>query len=512
MANFSGSRFQNGGQIHWFGSNNADDDFNIILDNRNAAGDHKHDSHHVYGSGGDDVYRFTGFDALGDFTTGRLDTFDPTRDKIFIENTEIDIFNLPSQVGGITVSVVEWKGQQWLRMQNGSDGTAFFALEGARLSENVTDDVLKGDRTGVEERHFYDVPGGKSFIDSLPTVDYENPMNLVPEDDYDGVSLTNRKADVETFIGNGASELIYASKYAGSGDRGSQVIEARGGNDVVQARSGNDTVYGGNGNDTIAGGTDADALYGQSGNDVLYGGTENDYLSGGSGRDVLNGNRDNDTLRGGAEADTLSGGEGEDLFEFSSGDLVRWGSLSGSTSSRNQNIDLIEDFTLGEDLIQFAANTNVDSLSDLKMWKTTISGNVHFTIKVQATNERILVDVDDNVSWTDLYEAENFIFGNNTHLVTDADMLDWNYLNGSTAEKNAQLMVIEDFDIGTDKIRLTASNDVDDLSDLRVWKTTIDGNVMYTVQERATNERILVDVDDNVTWGQMYDEDNFIFG
>ena len=47
------------------------------------------------------------------------------------------------------------------------------------------------------------------------------------------------------------------------------------------------------------------------------------------------------------------------------------------------------------------------------------------------------------------------------------------------------------------------------MADLRAWKTVIDGNVHYTVQVRDTNERVLVDVADNVTWAQFFDEDNF---
>lgn len=511
MAIFNGSHNTKNGQIHWFSKPFREDVFNIGLNNVNANGTARHDSHHVYGYGGDDLYNFVDFDSLVNRTTGRLDTFDPTRDRIQIEGTTInDLSNLPSKVNGVSLAVVDYLGQQWLRMLDGNSKGALFALEGARKAANVINDVERGDRTGDEERHFHNL--SLNEMKALDEITYVNPNNFVPHEFYEGRSLRNVDGNSKNVNGSNSSDLIYARKFSDDEDRSSQVIKAGGGSDVVHARSGDDTVYGGSGNDALAGGIDEDKLYGQSGNDTLFGGDQNDYIHGGSGRDLIFGGADNDLIRGGTSNDTMSGDQGEDVFQFQKNEMVRWGSISGNATQRYTKIDKIDDFTLGEDLIHFTANTGIDELSDLRMWKRTIDGDRHFVIHVKATGERILVNTDEDVEWTDIYEEENFIFGNRTTVITDDDMYRWGDLNGTNAQKNAQLTVVEDFDIGTDTIRFTGSTDIDSLSDLRMWKTTIDGNVHFTIRERATNERILVDVDDNVSWSQIYDENNFVFG
>ena len=281
---------------------------------------------------------------------------------------------------------------------------------------------------------------------------------------------------------------------------------------MVQARSGNDTVFGGSGNDSIAGGIDNDVLYGGIGNDVIFGGTERDMLFGEAGRDRLEGGRDNDVISGGAHADTVNGGEGEDIFTFAAGDMVRWNSLTGTAAQRNANIDVIDNFVVGEDLIRFSEGSGVTSLSQLSMWMTTIGGDRHFTISVNATSERILVNVAENVVWADLYSADNFVFGNTTEIVTAADMYAWSALSGTTAQRNAQLNIIEDFDVGTDQIRFTASTGIDEMSDLQAWRTVIGNNTYFTLREVSTNERILVEVSSTTTHAQFFDADNFIFG
>lgn len=508
---YNGSHNSNEGQIHWFGGF-ADDVFNIGLNNLNRFGNFRHDSHHIYSSGGTDTYNFVDFASLGNMTSGRLDDFDPERSILQIEGSTIDIFNLPNAINGVELSVVEFNGQQWLRMRASDGDAALFALEGARLSENVIEDVNRVDRGGGEERHFVNI--SLNTINALQTVEYENPNNLVPFGLYESreSSLDELHANSANFSGSNASELIYGVKFGSGSDRSSQVINAGGGDDVVNARSGNDTVYGGSGDDLLAGGLDNDYLYGGTGNDTIFGGTERDYLFGELGRDVLDGGRDNDVLDGGPGGDRMTGGEGEDIFVFGGGDLVRWGQTSGSWENRNSQLDVITDFEIGTDLIKFEASSGVDGLADLAAWKTTISGDVHFTILIRETHERVLVNVEDDVQWSEIFNADNFVFGDTTAVITDADMHAWGALNGDAAAKIRQLTVVEDFDIGVDKIRFTQTTGIDNLGDLSIWKTMVDGNQHFTIRKDATNERILVDVAENVTWGQIHDADNFIFG
>jgi Ca2+-binding RTX toxin-like protein len=70
----------------------------------------------------------------------------------------------------------------------------------------------------------------------------------------------------------------------------------------------------------------------------LEGGGAGDTLTGGSGNDVISGLGGNDILNGGAGNDTLTGGHGVDRFIFANG--------AGS--------DMITDFRLGEDLLDFS--------------------------------------------------------------------------------------------------------------------------------------------------------------
>ena len=171
------------------------------------------------------------------------------------------------------------------------------------------------------------------------------------------------------------------------------------GNDIVKGGNGNDRVYGGNGNDKVYGDNNDDRVYGQNGNDSLYGG---------SGSDLLYGGNNNDLVRGSAGTDRAWGGAGADTFEFRTGDLMDWDQVSGNWDQKNAQLDVIEDFVLGTDQIEFDNYANVDDRGDLKCWKTTIEGNVHFTVQVRATNERVLVDVADNVEWADFFGSANF--------------------------------------------------------------------------------------------------------
>lgn len=328
MTEFFGSQHSTGGQMHWFGSVirgvPQQDIFHISLDNWNDGnGAYRHDSHHIYGNGGGDIYSFEDLNLLGNRTTGRLDTYDPTRDVIRISGVDIgDLSHLPATIAGVRVSVVSYLDQQWLRLQTGT-ASAFFCLEAARLSANVNADL--GDWTNIVERHFSDLT--RAQIDALPVVQYENPNNFAPAEYYADREhrLHAVLGDTEMVTGTSGDDYVFAVKYSnmpmdGMGDmvmpdeRGSQVIDVGAGDDVVQANTGDDTVYGGEGNDVLAGGVDNDWLSGDSGNDTLFGGDQNDQLFGGSGDDLLEGGRHDDWLDGGGGADWLDGGSGNDTL------------------------------------------------------------------------------------------------------------------------------------------------------------------------------------------------------
>jgi uncharacterized delta-60 repeat protein len=165
------------------------------------------------------------------------------------------------------------------------------------------------------------------------------------------------------------------------------------GGDYLDGRGGADSLTGGLGNDTLIGGAGADTMLGGVGNDVynvdsrydvvtelknqgldevqskvsytlpvnvenlvltgtgaikgignglansITGNDANNLIKGGGSNDTLLGGLGDDTLNGGPGLDVLTGGAGKDAFVFDS-------ALNAST-----NIDLIVDFTVGEDVI-----------------------------------------------------------------------------------------------------------------------------------------------------------------
>lgn len=321
--------------------------------------------------------------------------------------------------------------------------------------------------SGQQEAHFIGADDGRRVtaaeLASLPTVGYVDPVNTVPDGYTAQGALTindddNVWADALAWIdGSGSGDLIAAGLnddkvragggndivWGGSGDDsvrggdGDDTLNGNTGDDTINGDNGNDRLYGGTGKDKLTGGAGNDRvyggdgndmlngwggndreyggagndrIYGQQGNDSLYGGGGNDKLHGATGTDTLFGQGGKDHLNGGAGGDVATGGGGADVFEFKTGDLLDWDTLSGTVADRNGQIDVITDFAIGVDHIEFDTFANVSSMNDLKTWETTIDGNVHFTVQVRDTNERVLVDVDDAATWSQFFNADNFLF------------------------------------------------------------------------------------------------------
>jgi Ca2+-binding RTX toxin-like protein len=157
-----------------------------------------------------------------------------------------------------------------------------------------------------------------------------------------------------------------------------------------------------------------DELRGGSGDDTLYGGSEADLLVGGSGNDMLRGGTGNDTLNGGTGVDTLHGGDGNDTFRFEAGDLQVWDDLEGTDDEKYAQINRIEDFRPGEDLISFGDEISANSFGDLEVGTVNIDDEGMFYVSIVETGERFLVALDDTYEEDDegesLAEAENFDF------------------------------------------------------------------------------------------------------
>ena len=149
--------------------------------------------------------------------------------------------------------------------------------------------------------------------------------------------------------------------------------------------TGVENVIGTNQDDTIVGG--------KTGNNI-DGGAGNDWIISNAGDDVVNGGTGNDSLEGGAGYDTLTGGTGNDTFVFETiKDL-------GKTTSK---LDVITDFTAGEDKIQlmFDANTKVAGTQKFNFIGGSIftktAGELRYTPQVTLNGETyILLQGDTN--------------------------------------------------------------------------------------------------------------------
>ncbi|MEM8794323.1 MAG: M10 family metallopeptidase C-terminal domain-containing protein [Pseudomonadota bacterium] len=168
-----------------------------------------------------------------------------------------------------------------------------------------------------------------------------------------------------------------------SGGAGHDAISGGEGNDLLSGNEGDDILLGGEGSDILDGGAGKDRLLGEAGNDVLEGGDGNDILEGGEGNDTLSGDGGADWLEGGDGDDVLIGGIGGDILTGGQGvDEFRFTSVTDSTPF---GIDVITDFTVGEDLI------NLDgvglSFSDLSIIEeggdTVLAAANGFAIKIK---------------------------------------------------------------------------------------------------------------------------------
>jgi Ca2+-binding RTX toxin-like protein len=71
------------------------------------------------------------------------------------------------------------------------------------------------------------------------------------------------------------------------GNKGNNIIKAKGGNDYLQGGKGNDRLHSNNGNDTLKGGDGDDIINGGKGNDTIHGGNGADVLLGGLGQNTF---------------------------------------------------------------------------------------------------------------------------------------------------------------------------------------------------------------------------------
>jgi Ca2+-binding RTX toxin-like protein len=208
--------------------------------------------------------------------------------------------------------------------------------------------------------------------------------------------LVGGEGDDRAYGGDGGDSVM--------GDLGNDQLYGGVGGDTVMGGEGNDRIYGGGGSNVLIGDNGTDQIFGSSESDTLAGGNGNDRLFGGGGADVLDGSENadlmvgatgndslfggngNDTLRGGSGMDYLSGGGGNDRFVFDTG-------LSLG------NIDTIDDFTIGQDLMLldksvFTGLTGTGPLSAAQFRLGSSAADASDRIIYDGTNGNLYYDPD----------------------------------------------------------------------------------------------------------------------
>ena len=218
-----------------------------------------------------------------------------------------------------------------------------------QLSGGGGDDVLIAG-TGVDR-----IDGG----DGIDTVVLESDdgdmvsINLAREWQYSGDGW-NQIVNVENVVTGGGADIIKGNDIGNvvESGAGNDWVYANGGDDVLIGGEGIDRLFGGDGNDTVLYETDEDLVIDlnsewQLGNGETSEGIDKlidiENVTTGSGEDVLIGTDGSNILTGGDGDDTLTGGDGADVFRF--------------YSSEGPSTDVITDFTVGEDSIEFIDDT-----------------------------------------------------------------------------------------------------------------------------------------------------------
>lgn len=215
--------------------------------------------------------------------------------------------------------------QQYMASNHGTQETAFDTADTGETGDTRIQNLTVREDTVLIGEEPTEVPG--QLIEGTHRNDFL--------DGTDGDDTILAHGGRDTAHGGDGDDLI---------DGGSHDDRLFGGlgDDILFGASGNDRVYGEEGDDTIDGG---------SGNDRLYGGDGDDAIDGGEGRDVLYGEDGHDTLAGGSSDDTIYAGLGDDLVEGGSGSDRLYGEDGEDQLFGDSGNDLIE-AGAGDDFVE----------------------------------------------------------------------------------------------------------------------------------------------------------------
>lgn len=197
-------------------------------------------------------------------------------------------------------------------------------------------------------------------------------------------------SDAEFIVGNQGGDFLIGLGEADSifGGRDDDFLLGGEGNDLVRGDVGDDLVAGDEGNDVLRGGRGNDRLFGYFGNDTLYGDRGTDNLTGDRGNDVfVIGNKSADSIV--TEVDTIEDFQkGEDLIALTEG--LEFENLTFLPDSQNPSNTLIQKET-GELLaILKDANSTLER-SDFLIPGTLALSAKDFTVNADGTSNTVTV-------------------------------------------------------------------------------------------------------------------------
>jgi Ca2+-binding RTX toxin-like protein len=154
------------------------------------------------------------------------------------------------------------------------------------------------------------------------------------------------------------------------GGEGDDDIECGDDDDDIEGGIGNDKIKGGKGKNKIKGGEGDDDIECGDDDDEIEGGIGNDKVIGGAGNDTLTGNEGDDEIEGGEGKNTLSGGAGKNRFIYKK---------SREGSIKVEDADLITDFKVDDDVLDFsnaAFGLSVASLTRIEINASSAVGSI----------------------------------------------------------------------------------------------------------------------------------------
>ena len=381
-------------------------------------GDEGHDT--LHGGAGLDEFVFRpedGNDVITDFTRGE----DRIKLQAFPDDAVFDDLTITSDANGVTIDLAALGGGtillQGMDINDLDSDDVVIVPDDLVISGDGDDNILEG---GAGDDMIWgglgdDTLHGGAGDDDLNGGEGDDELNGGEGDDdlrgHEGVDTLYGGGGDDKLDGDEGADVLYGGTGDDLlfGDEGNDTLDGEEGDDRLRGDEGNDTLHGGEGDDNLEGDEGADVLHGGAGDDrlrgeegadVLYGGAGDDtldgdsYLSGAAGDDTLYGEEGDDVLSGlwgddrlygGAGVDELDGDEGNDYLHGGDGDddLTGWEGhdrLEGGEGNDRlrgydgddtfifgpgHGSDRIDDFTVGEDLIDLTQFSNISGFDDL---------------------------------------------------------------------------------------------------------------------------------------------------